>query len=158
MDDVTDIKKIGVSRITLGLIMSVAVVSGTVVWKASQIAGRIDDLEKQVQVIEGNTGTDSTVLAKLDEISQGVLENSDGLDDLRSARVDDLSRFTPAHITSAMAADVETIKEDVDEMKEVIASLAWVPSEFSTIWDRIYLAEEAIQSKQWGEDFYEENE
>jgi hypothetical protein len=57
-----------------------------------------------------------------------------------------------------MAADVETIKEDVDEMKEVIASLAWVPSEFSTIWDRIYLAEEAIQSKQWGEDFYEENE
>tara|TARA_B100000131_G_scaffold207445_1_gene199533 strand:- start:8024 stop:8500 length:477 start_codon:yes stop_codon:yes gene_type:complete len=158
MDDVTDIKKIGVSRITLGLIMSVAVVSGTVVWKASQIAGRIDDLEKQVQVIEGNTGTDSTVLAKLDEISQGVLENSDGLDDLRSARVDDLSRFTPAHITTAMAADVEAIREDVDEMKEVIASLAWVPSEFSTIWDRIYLAEEAIQSKTWGMDFYEENE
>ena len=158
MDDITDIKKIGVSRITLGLIMSVAVVSGTVVWKASQIAGRIDDLEKQVQVIEGNTGTDSTVLAKLDEISQGVLENSDGLDDLRSARVDDLSRFTPAHITSAMAADVEIIRDDVDEMKEIIAGLAWVPSEFSTIWDRIYLAEEAIQSKNWGKDFYEENE
>ena len=138
--------------------MSVAVVSGTVVWKASQIAGRIDDLEKQVQVIEGNTGTDSTVLAKLDEISQGVLENSDGLDDLRSARVDDLSRFTPAHITSAMAADVEIIRDDVDEMKEIIAGLAWVPSEVSTIWDRIYLAEEAIQSKNWGKEFYEYNE
>ena len=158
MDDITDIKKIGVSKITLGLIMSVAVVSGTVVWKASQIAGRIDDLEKQVQIIEGNTGTDSTVLAKLDEISQGVMENADGLDDLRSARVDDLSRFTPAHITSAMAADVEIIRDDVDEMKEIIASMAWVPSEFSTIWDRIYLAEEAIQSKNWGKDFYEENE
>ena len=158
MDDITDIKKIGVSKITLGLIMSVAVVSGTVVWKASQIAGRIDDLEKQVQIIEGNTGTDSTVLAKLDEISQGVMENADGLDDLRSARVDDLSRFTPAHITSAMAADLEVIKEDVDEVKEIIASMAWVPSEFSTIWDRIYLAEEAIQSKNWGKDFYEENE
>jgi hypothetical protein len=158
MDDITDIKKIGVSRITLGLIMSVAVVSGTVVWKASQIAGRIDDLEKQVQVIEGNTGTDSTVLAKLDEISQGVMENADGLDDLRSARVDDLSRFTPSHITSAMAADVEIIRDDVDEMKEIIAGLAWVPSEFSTIWDRIYLAEEAIQSKNWGKEFYEYNE
>ena len=138
--------------------MSVAVVSGTVVWKASQIAGRIDDLEKQVQVIEGNTGTDSTVLAKLDEISQGVMENADGLDDLRSARVDDLSRFTPSHITSAMAADVEIIRDDVDEMKEIIAGLAWVPSEFSTIWDRIYLAEEAIQSKNWGKEFYEYNE
>ena len=158
MTDVTDIKQVKVSRITLGLIMSVAITSGVVVWNAASIAGRIDDLEKQVQVIEGNTGTDSTVLAKLDEISEGVMENAGGLDDLRSARVDDLSRFTPTHITSAMAADVETIKDDVDEMKEIIASMAWVPSEFSTIWDRIYLAEEAIQSKNWGKDFYEENE
>ena len=158
MTDVTDLKQVKVSRITLGLIVSVAITSGVVVWNAASIAGRIDDLEKQVQVIEGNTGTDSTVLAKLDEISQGVMENADGLDDLRSARVDDLSRFTPAHITSAMAADVEIIRDDVDEMKEIIASMAWVPSEFSTIWDRIYLAEEAIQSKNWGKDFYEENE
>ena len=158
MTDVTDLKQVKVSRITLGLIMSVAITSGVVVWNAASIAGRIDDLEKQVQVIEGNTGTDSTVLAKLDEISQGVMENAGGLDDLRSARVDDLSRFTPAHITSAMAADLEVIRNDVDEMKEIIASMVWVPSEFSTIWDRIYLAEEAIQSKNWGKDFYEENE
>ena len=158
MTDITDLKQVKVSRITLGLIMSVAITSGVVVWNAASIAGRIDDLEKQVQVIEGNTGTDSTVLAKLDEISQGVMENAGGLDDLRSARVDDLSRFTPAHITSAMAADLEVIRDDVDEMKEIIASMAWVPSEFSTIWDRIYLAEEAIQSKNWGKDFYEENE
>ena len=158
MTDITDLKQVKVSRITLGLIMSVAITSGVVVWNAASIAGRIDDLEKQVQVIEGNTGTDSTVLAKLDEISQGVMENAGGLDDLRSARVDDLSRFTPAHITSAMAADVEIIRDDVDEMKEIIASMAWVPSEFSTIWDRIYLAEEAIQSKAWGEKFYNENE
>ena len=158
MTDVTDLKQVRVSRITLGLIMSVAITSGVVVWNAASIAGRIDDLEKQVQVIEGNTGTDSTVLAKLDEISQGVMENAGGLDDLRSARVDDLSRFTPAHITSAMAADLEVIRDDVDEMKEIIASMAWVPSEFSTIWDRIYLAEEAIQSKNWGKNFYEENE
>ena len=158
MTDITDLKQVKVSRITLGLIMSVAITSGVVVWNAASIAGRIDDLEKQVQVIEGNTGTDSTVLAKLDEISQGVMENAGGLDDLRSARVDDLSRFTPAHITSAMAADLEVIRDDVDEMKEIIASMAWVPSEFSTIWDRIYLAEEAIQSKAWGEKFYEENE
>ena len=158
MTDVTDLKQVKVSRITLGLIMSVAITSGVVVWNAASIAGRIDDLEKQVQVIEGNTGTDSTVLAKLDEISQGVMENAGGLDDLRSARVDDLSRFTPSHVTSAMAADVEIIRDDVDEMKEIIASMAWVPSEFSTIWDRKYLAEEAIKSKNWGKDFYEENE
>ena len=56
MTDVTDLKQVKVSRITLGLIMSVAITSGVVVWNAASIAGRIDDLEKQMQVIEGNTG------------------------------------------------------------------------------------------------------
>jgi len=147
MTDVTDIKQVKVSRITLGLIMSVAITSGVVVWNAASIAGRIDDLEKQVQVIEGNTGTDSTVLAKLDEISQGVLENADGLDDLRSARVDDLSRFTPSHVTSAMAADIE-------EIKEVVAGLGWIPIEINTLHERADLAEDAIRSKSWGDDYY----
>ena len=61
-------------------------------------------------------------------------------------------------IVEAMASDMNVLIEEVDEMKEIIASLAWVPSEFSTIWDRIYLAEEAIQSKAWGETFYQDNE
>ena len=52
MTDVTDLKQVKVSRITLGLIMSVAITSGVVVWNAASIAGRIDDLEKQVQVID----------------------------------------------------------------------------------------------------------
>ena len=147
MTDVTDIKQVKVSRITLGLIMSVAITSGVVVWNAASIAGRIDDLEKQVQVIEGNTGTDSTVLAKLDEISQGVMENAGGLDDLRSARVDDLSRFTPSHVTSAMAADLEQIKE-------VVAGLGWIPIEINALHERADLAEDAIRSKSWGDDYY----
>ena len=157
MTDVTDLKQVKVSRITLGLIMSVAITSGVVVWNAASIAGRIDDLEKQVQVIEGNTGTDSTVLAKLDEISQGVMENAGGLDDLRSARVDDLSRFTPAHITSAMAADLELIKSDVDEMKDIIAGLGWIPIEINALHERVDIAEGAIRSKAWGEDYYWDN-
>ena len=106
MTEVTVLKQIKVSKITLGLIMSVAITSGVVVWNAASIAGRIDDLEKQVQVIEGNTGTDSTVLAKLDEISAGVLENSGAIDNLTAARLDDLSRFTPSLITEAIASDL----------------------------------------------------
>jgi len=147
MTDVTDLKQVKVSKITLGLIMSVAITSGVVVWNAASIAGRIDDLEEQVQVIEGNTGTDSTVLAKLDEISQGVMENAGGLDDLRSARVDDLSRFTPSHVTSAMAADIE-------EIKEVVAGLGWIPIEINALHERADLAEDAIRSKSWGDDYY----
>jgi hypothetical protein len=79
MNDITDIKKIGVSRLTLGLIMSVASISGVVVWKAASVANQISDLEAKVAVIEQNTGTDSSVLAKLDEISDGVKENENGI-------------------------------------------------------------------------------
>ena len=52
--------------------MSVASISGVVVWKAASVANQISDLEAKVAVIEQNTGTDSRVLAKLDEISDGV--------------------------------------------------------------------------------------
>ena len=158
MNDVTDIKKIGVSRLTLGLIMSVASISGVVVWKAASVANQISDLEAKVAVIEQNTGTDSSVLVKLDEIEEGIVANASAIDSVRATRLDDLDRFAPSLIVEAIASDMNVLIEDVDEMKEIIASMAWVPSEFSTIWDRIYLAEEAIQSKTWGKDFYEYNE
>jgi len=167
MTDVTDLKQVKVSKITLGLILSVAVTSGVVVWNAASIAGRIDDLEKQVQVIEGNTGTDSTVLAKLDEISTGVLENSSSIDNLTAARLDDLSRFTPSLITEAIASDLKEVKGMVNSL-----DTSWVTTELDVVWheidtimmatanvlNRIDLAEEAIKSKAWGEKFYDNNE
>ena len=88
-DVVTDLKQVKISRITLGLILSVAVTSGVVVWNAAQVAGRIDDLEKTVAVIEQNTGTDSAVLARLASIEKGVSTNADALENMRLARVED---------------------------------------------------------------------
>ena len=158
MEEITDVKKIGVSKLTLGLVMSVASISGVVVWKAASVANQISDLETKVAVIEQNTGTDSSVLAKLDEIEEGIVANASAIDSVRAARLDDLDRFAPSLIVEAIASDMNVLIEEVDEMKEIIASMAWVPSEFSTIWDRIYLAEEAIQSKAWGESFYQDNE
>ena len=137
MDDVTDIKRIGVSKITLGLIMSVAVVSGTVVWKASQVASQISDLEEKVAVIEQNTGTDSSVLAKLDEISEAVQENANAISDVRAARLDDLDRFAPSLIVEAMASDMNKIIRDVDDMKQIVAGLSWIPTEFTMVHERI---------------------
>ncbi len=151
MDDVTDIKRIGVSKITLGLIMSVAVVSGTVVWKASQVASQISDLEEKVAVIEQNTGTDSSVLAKLDEIQNGVQQNANAISAVRAARLDDLDRFAPSLI-------VEAIARDLEDVKQIVAGLNWVPTEFTMVHERIDLAENAIRSKSWGDNYYEENE
>ena len=119
MDDVTDIKRIGVSRLTLGLIMSVASISGVVVWKAASVANQISDLEAKVAVIEQNTGTDSSVLAKLNEIQNGVQENANAISAVRAARLDDLDRFAPSLIVEAIAADMNALTKEVDDMKPV---------------------------------------
>ena len=137
MDDVTDIKRIGVSRLTLGLIMSVASISGVVVWKAASVANQISDLEAKVAVIEQNTGTDSSVLAKLDEISNGVKENENGISNLHAARLDDLDRFAPSLIVEAIAADMNAVTKEVEDMKQIVAGLAWIPTEFTMVHERI---------------------
>ena len=137
MDDVTDIKRIGVSRLTLGLIMSVASISGVVVWKAASVANQISDLEAKVAVIEQNTGTDSSVLAKLDEISDGVKENENGISNLHAARLDDLDRFAPSLIVEAIAADMNALTKEVEDMKQIVAGLAWIPTEFTMVHERI---------------------
>ena len=137
MNDITDIKKIGVSRLTLGLIMSVASISGVVVWKAASVANQISDLEAKVAVIEQNTGTDSSVLAKLEEISDGVQENENGIANLHAARLDDLDRFAPSLIVEAIAVDMNTVIKEVDDMKEIVAGLAWIPTEFTMVHERI---------------------
>ena len=130
MNDITDIKKIGVSRLTLGLIMSVASISGVIVWKAASVANQISDLEAKVAIIEQNTGTDSSVLAKLDEIQNGVQENANAISAVRAARLDDLDRFAPRLIVEAIAADLE-------DVKEIVGGLAWIPQEFNMVWDRL---------------------
>ena len=61
-----DFKQIKVSRLTLGLIMSVAVTSGVIVWNAAQVAGRIVELEDTVNRVEQDMGdltleTDPTI-------------------------------------------------------------------------------------------------
>ena len=117
--------------------MSVASISGVVVWKAASVANQISDLEAKVAVIEQNTGTDSSVLAKLDEISDGVQENENGIANLHAARLDDLDRFAPSLIVEAIAVDMDAVIREVNDMKEIVAGLAWIPTEFTMVHERI---------------------
>ena len=135
--DITDLKQVKISKITLGLILSVVITTSVVVWNAAMLAGRIGDLEEQVTIIEANTGTDSSVLAKLDEISEGVLENASAIDAVRAARLDDLDRFAPSLIVEAIASDMREMKKEVTNMKEIVAGLAWIPTEFTMVHERI---------------------
>ena len=84
-----DFKQIKVSRLTLGLIMSVAVTSGVIVWNAAQVAGRIGELEDTVNRVEQDMGdltleTDPTILIRLDSLEKKIDELADmeGLDEI----------------------------------------------------------------------------
>jgi tetrahydromethanopterin S-methyltransferase subunit B len=87
-----DFKQIKVSRLTLGLIMSVAVTSGVIVWNAAQVAGRIGELEDTVNRVEQDMGdlsleTDPAIIVRLDNIERSI-SAFDG--DELSERIEDL--------------------------------------------------------------------
>ena len=99
MNDIAeDFKQIKISRLTLGLIMSVAVTSGVVVWNAAQVAGRIGDLEHTVQIIQQqDNGSDAAVLARLDALE--------------------------TQIANISPIDTSEIEEDVMDVEELIEEL-----------------------------------
>tara|TARA_R100000781_G_scaffold112483_1_gene79745 strand:- start:83 stop:568 length:486 start_codon:yes stop_codon:yes gene_type:complete len=159
-DVVTDLKQVKISRITLGLILSVAVTSGVVVWNAAQVAGRIDDLERTVTVIEQNTGTDSAVLARLASIEEGVSTNADALENMRLARVEDTRNFASSTMVEIIVGDMESMKFQMESILDIVENGI---DEFDQIYQRINsleyrvdLNEEACRTKAWCDTFYDD--
>ena len=157
---VTDLKQVKISRITLGLILSVAVTSGVIVWNAAQVAGRIDDLEKTVTIIDQNTGTDSAVLARLASIETGVSTNADALENMRLARVEDTRNYASNVMMEIVVGDLESVKLQIESLLNIVESGV---DEFDQIHERIDsleyrvdLNEEACRTKAWCEKFYDD--
>ena len=53
-DVVTDLKQISISRVTLSLILSVAMIAAVITWNSARLVARIDQLEVAVESIEGS--------------------------------------------------------------------------------------------------------
>ena len=51
-DVVTDLNQISISRVTLGLILSVAMIAAVITWNSARLVARIDQLEAAVESIE----------------------------------------------------------------------------------------------------------
>ena len=141
-DVVTDLKQVKISRITLGLILSVAVTSGVIVWNAAQVAGRIDDLEKTVTIIDQNTGTDSAVLARLASIEIGVSTNADSV--MMEIVVGDLE-----NVKFQIESLLNIVESGVDEFDEIHERIDYLEN-------RVDLNEEACRTKAWCEKFYDD--
>jgi len=141
-DDIEgDFKQIKISRLTLGLIMSVAVTSGVIVWNAAQVAGRIGELEDTVNRVEADMNdlsfeTDPTILIRLDSLED---------------KIDELADMDHnAELTSRIVALEEWIDElDRDNGEE----LRW---ELDDLNHRSYAFEEALRSRTWGDEILRE--
>tara|TARA_B100000519_G_scaffold194878_1_gene199234 strand:+ start:594 stop:1034 length:441 start_codon:yes stop_codon:yes gene_type:complete len=131
-----DFKQIKISRLTLGLIMSVAITSGVVVWHGAQVANRIGDLEHTVQIIQQqDNGADAAVLARLDALE--------------------------TQISNIGPLDTEDIEEDVLDLEELIEEIETRLEEDLTyqLGDLFYRTDmilNAIRSQPWGEELLRE--
>ena len=134
----SDFKQIKVSRLTLGLIMAVAVTSGVIVWNAAQVAGRIGELEDTVNRVEQDMGelqieTDPAIIARLDNIERSI-SAFDG--DELADRIEDLEEI---------AAEVEELLWD-GEIRWQIDDLFWRTDGLINI----------LRDREWGRDAIQE--
>jgi hypothetical protein len=141
-DDIEgDFKQIKVSRLTLGLIMSVAVTSGVIVWNAAQVAGRISELEVTVNRVQADMNdlsfeTDPTILIRLDS-----LEN----------KIDELADMDHNAELMSRVVELEEWHDDLDRNNG--EELRW---ELDDLNHRSYAFEEALRSRTWGDEILRE--
>jgi|TARA_B110000014_G_scaffold247111_1_gene220385 hypothetical protein len=136
-----DFKQIKVSRLTLGLIMSVAVTSGVIVWNAAQVASRIGELEATVNRVQEDMGelqieTDPTILIRLDSLEE---------------KIDELADMD--HNAELMSRIVE-LEDWIDELdRDNGEELRW---ELDDLHHRSWAFEETLRSRTWGDEMLRE--
>jgi len=68
MDTPTDIRQVKIPTIAVGLILSVAVIAGTITWSSARTVARIDRLEESVESIEDSM--DMNAYARVEDIRE----------------------------------------------------------------------------------------
>ena len=149
-DDVVDqLKKVQVSKLTLGLVGSIIAVSAVVTWNAAQVASRIDQLEHSVAAIEvidtSNLVTSAQLLAAIQAIPEADLSDlSDDLEDLQDS-------------VASLLLDADREPEWVDEVEAIEQRLEEIGWELGDLWWRTDMSEQACRTRKWCDDWYDDN-
>ena len=136
-----DFKQIKVSRLTLGLIMSVAVTSGVIVWNAAQVASRIGELEATVNRVQEDMGelqieTDPTILIRLDSLEE---------------KIDELADMDHNAELMSRIVELEDWSDELD--RDNGEELRW---ELDDLHHRSWAFEETLRSRTWGDEMLRE--
>jgi len=172
-DDVVDqLKKVQVSKLTLGLVGSIIAVSAVVTWNAAQVASRIDQLERSVADIEvvdtSDLVTSTQLLAAIQDIPEPEPVDLSGLatTDMVEALVaieqaayedlsDDLEDLQDS--VAALLLDADREPEWVDEIEEIQQRLEEMGWELGDLWWRTDMNEQACRTRLWCDKWYDEN-
>ena len=169
-DDVVDqLKKVQVSKLTLGLVGSIIAVSAVVTWNAAQVASRIDQLEHSVAAIEvvdtSNLVTSAQLLAAIQaipEVDLSGLATTDMVESLVAIEQaayedvsDDLEDLQDS--VAALLLDADREPEWVDEIEEIQQRLEEMGWELGDLWWRTDMNEQACRTRKWCDDWYDEN-
>ena len=172
-DDVVDqLKKVQVSKLTLGLVGSIIAVSAVVTWNAAQVASRIDTLEVAVANIEvvdtSNLVTTSQLLAAIqaipapEPVDLSHLATTDMVESLvavEQAAYEDLSDDLEdlQDSVTVLLANADQEPEWVEPLEEIQERLEEIGWELGDLWWRTDMSEQACRTRKWCDDWYDEN-
>ena len=76
----TDIRQVSVNRVTLGVILSSALLASSISWSASRLVSRLDAVEATVEAIQESM--DMRSFARVEDVSEDVEDIWAEIDDL----------------------------------------------------------------------------
>ena len=76
----TDIRQVSVNRVTLGIILSTAVLAGSISWSSSRLVSRLDAVEATVHAIQDSM--DMRPFARVEDVSEDIEDIWAELDNL----------------------------------------------------------------------------
>ena len=76
----TDIRQVSVNRVTLGVIISTAVLAGSISWSSSRLVSRLDAVEATVHAIQDSM--DMRPFARVEDVSEDIEDIWAELDNL----------------------------------------------------------------------------
>lgn len=76
----TDIRQVSVNRVTLGIILSTAVLAGSISWSSSRLVSRLDAVEATVEEIMDSM--DMASFARVEDVAEDIEDIWAELDNL----------------------------------------------------------------------------
>jgi len=107
MNTPTDIRQVKIPTIAVGLILSVAVIAGTITWSSARTVARIDRLEESVEAIEDSM--DMNAYARVEDIRE--LEDRLVAMEEMCNRVDEMEALVAGIASSVSALLMEAEQE-----------------------------------------------